>query len=75
LSAGLATTLIGVAVGLAGAFARDAPVGELLYGVQRDGTRDVFLVAALLTNGRAAASYIPARRATKVDPLVALRYE
>jgi len=71
----LKLTLIGVALGLAGAFAVARFLTSLLFGV---GTYDpvTFVgVAALLIAVALAASYIPARRAMRVDPIVALRYE
>src|SRR3989449_925601 len=71
----LKLTLIGVAFGLAGAFAVARFLTSLLFGV---GTYDpvTFVgVAALLIAVALAASYIPARRAMRVDPMVALRYE
>jgi len=71
----LKLTLIGVALGLAGAFAVARFLTSLLFGV---GTYDpvTFVgVAALLIAVALAASYIPARRAMRVDPMVALRYE
>jgi putative ABC transport system permease protein len=71
----LKLTLIGVGLGLAGAFGVARFLASLVFGV---GTYDVatFLgVAALLIAVALAASYIPARRAMRVDPIVALRYE
>jgi ABC-type antimicrobial peptide transport system permease subunit len=65
----------GIAVGTAGSFAATQLMSKLLFGVQpRDpaifATIPLFLVAVALL-----ASYIPARQATKVDPLAALRME
>ena len=71
----LKLTLIGVAIGLAGAFVVARFLTSLLFGV---GTYDpvTFLgVASLLVAVALAASYLPARRAMRVDPIVALRYE
>jgi putative ABC transport system permease protein len=71
----LKLTLIGVGLGLTGAFVVARFLTSLLFGV---GTYDpvTFVGVALLLVGVAmAASYIPARRAMRVDPIVALRYE
>src|SRR6185295_15019913 len=71
----LMLTSIGVAIGLAGAIAVTRIMSSLLFGVS---TTDpfTFVVTALLLGGIALlASYIPARRAANVDPMVALRYE
>jgi putative ABC transport system permease protein len=66
---------LGLAIGLFGAFALTRWMGNLLYGV---GTHDLSihaLVLLLLAGAGLIASYIPARRATAVDPMIALRYE
>ena len=66
---------LGLMIGLCGAFALTRWMGNLLYGV---GTHDLSihaLVILLLASAGLVASYIPARRATAVDPMIALRYE
>jgi ABC-type antimicrobial peptide transport system permease subunit len=72
---GMALVMSGVALGLTAAFAVTRLIGSLLFGVT---TADpaIFVSASLLLLGVAAlAGYLPARRATKVDPLIALRHE
>jgi ABC-type antimicrobial peptide transport system permease subunit len=72
---GMALALIGIAVGLAGAFALTRLMVSLLFQVTpTDATTFTVVPAALIVVALLACS-IPARRATKVDPLVALRYE
>ena len=66
---------IGLAIGLFGAFALTRWMGSLLYGVSAHDLSIHGLVLILLGGAGLIASYIPARRAMAVDPMVALRYE
>lgn len=72
---GLVLTLIGIAVGLGGAAALTRLMSSLLFGVTPTDAVTFALVTAGLLLVALFACFLPARRATKVDPLVALRYE
>jgi putative ABC transport system permease protein len=75
LKQGLALIAIGLALGLAGALIATRSLATLLFGVRPTDPQSFLGVSALLLGVGALASYFPARRATKVDPVVALRDE
>ena len=72
---GLKVVLVGVAVGIAGALALTRFLASLLFGVKPTDPLTFTAVSLLLIVVALLACYIPARRASKIDPMVALRYE
>ena len=75
LRQGLSLVVMRIVIGLMGAVWLTEAMKSLLFGVSPNDPPTFATVSALLLAVAAAATYIPARRATKVDPMVALRYE
>jgi ABC-type antimicrobial peptide transport system permease subunit len=74
-STGLRLALMGTAAGAAGAFALTRFMDRLLFGVSSVDVGTFLAMAGVLIFVTLLACYVPARRASKVDPLIALRYE
>jgi putative ABC transport system permease protein len=75
LNQGMRTIVVGIVIGLAGSLVLTRTLSSLLFGVTATDPVTFAAVIALLIATALLACYIPARRATKVDPMVALRYE
>jgi ABC-type antimicrobial peptide transport system permease subunit len=75
LRQGIALAIVGAAVGICVALSVAKYLASMLYDVHADDPVTIIAVAVLLVLVAFAACYIPARRATRVDPMVALRYE
>ena len=72
---GMALALLGIAAGVVGALAMTRLMSGMLFGIRPTDPLTFAGVAALLGTVAFLANYLPARRASKVDPMVALRYE
>ena len=75
LSEGLSVTVLGVAIGLVGALALSRLMAGYVYGITPYDPLTFALASLLLSGVALFASYIPARRAARIDPTIALRYE
>jgi ABC-type antimicrobial peptide transport system permease subunit len=75
LRQGMILVLIGLGLGLAGAFAATRQLASLVYGVSTNDPWTFAIVALVLAAVALAANFLPARRATRIDPMIALRQE
>jgi len=75
LAQGVRTIAIGIGMGLVGSLALARIVQSLLFGINATDPLTLAAVVALLVAAALLACYLPARRAAKIDPMVALRYE
>jgi ABC-type antimicrobial peptide transport system permease subunit len=75
LAEGAALACIGIGIGVAGAFGAAKLVASQLYGISPNDVATFLIAAAVLAVVAMAACFVPALRATRVDPMIALRYE
>jgi ABC-type antimicrobial peptide transport system permease subunit len=75
LAKGVRLSLAGIVIGIAGALAATRLIANLLYGVKPGDPATYAAVSAVLLGVTLLACYLPARRATRVDPMTALRCE
>ncbi|HKY05612.1 MAG TPA: permease, partial [Blastocatellia bacterium] len=72
---GMVLTAFGIAAGIAGSVALTRFIASMLFGVTATDALTFALITALLAAVALVACFVPARRATKVDPMIALRFE
>jgi putative ABC transport system permease protein len=72
---GMSLTAIGVSIGVAGALLASQALGALLFGISRFDPLTYFTAIVLLSTVSVVACSLPAWRASRIDPMVALRYE
>jgi putative ABC transport system permease protein len=75
LGQGIVLVLLGILLGIAGAISLSSHLSSMLFGLTPLDAVTSVAVSALFSGIALLAAYVPARRATKVDPLIALRYE
>jgi putative ABC transport system permease protein len=75
LRQGLRLAVLGIAIGIAGALALTRLMGSLLFGVSATDPSTFAAITIILAGVAFLASYIPALRSMKVDPVIALRYQ
>lgn len=75
IAQGLTLSIVGISIGVAGALAVTRLLSSLLYGISPTDPETLIIVGVVLVAASLLASYVPARRAMRVDPMVALRHE